>query len=93
MLSNNLKVDASDIDEAEDRVIAGPSKKDRQVSEHERKVVAYHEAGHTIVGLILSSARDVHKVTIVPRGRAGGYMISLPKEDQMLSSKDELKEQ
>ena len=61
--------------EAEDRVIAGPSKKDRQVSEHERKVVAYHEAGHTIVGLTLSSARDVHKVTIVPRGRAGGYMI------------------
>ena len=87
------KIDASDIDEAEDRVIAGPSKKDRQVSEHERKVVAYHEAGHTIVGLTLSSARDVHKVTIVPRGRAGGYMISLPKEDKMLSSKDELKEQ
>ena len=90
---SKTKIDASDIDEAEDRVIAGPSKKDRQVSEHERKVVAYHEAGHTIVGLILSSARDVHKVTIVPRGRAGGYMISLPKEDQMLSSKDELKEQ
>jgi len=90
---SKTRIDASDIDEAEDRVIAGPSKKDRQVSEHERKVVAYHEAGHTIVGLTLSSARDVHKVTIVPRGRAGGYMISLPKEDQMLSSKDELKEQ
>ena len=88
---SKTRIDASDIDEAEDRVIAGPSKKDRQVSEHERKVVAYHEAGHTIVGLTLSSARDVHKVTIVPRGRAGGYMISLPKEDQMLSSKDELK--
>ena len=88
-----LGTPADAIDEAEDRVIAGPSKKDRQVSEHERKVVAYHEAGHTIVGLTLSSARDVHKVTIVPRGRAGGYMISLPKEDQMLSSKDELKEQ
>ena len=90
---SKTRIDASDIDEAEDRVIAGPSKKDRQVSEHDRKVVAYHEAGHTIVGLTLSSARDVHKVTIVPRGRAGGYMISLPKEDQMLSSKDELKEQ
>ena len=90
---SKTRIDASDIDEAEDRVIAGPSKKDRQVSEHERKVVAYHEAGHTIVGLTLSSARDVHKVTIVPRGRAGGYMISLPKEDQMLSSKDELNEQ
>ena len=90
---SKTKIDASDIDEAEDRVIAGPSKKDRKVSERERKVVAYHEAGHTIVGLTLSSARDVHKVTIVPRGRAGGYMISLPKEDQMLLSKDELKEQ
>ncbi len=56
---SKTRIDASDIDEAEDRVIAGPSKKDRQVSEHERKVVAYHEAGHTIVGLTLSSARDV----------------------------------
>ncbi|MGT2926403.1 ATP-dependent zinc metalloprotease FtsH [Streptococcus cuniculipharyngis] len=90
---NKTKIDASDIDEAEDRVIAGPSKKDKKVSEKERQLVAYHEAGHTIVGLVLSSARDVHKVTIVPRGRAGGYMISLPKEDQMLHSKEEMKEQ
>ena len=51
-------------------------------------MVAYHEAGHTIVGLVLSNARVVHKVTIVPRGRAGGYMIALPKEDQMLLSKE-----
>ncbi|MFC5630187.1 MULTISPECIES: ATP-dependent zinc metalloprotease FtsH [Streptococcus] len=87
------KIDASDIDEAEDRVIAGPAKKDRQVSQRDREIVAYHEAGHTIVGLVLSDARDVHKVTIVPRGRAGGYMISLPKEDQMLLSKDNMKEQ
>lgn len=86
-------IDASDIDEAEDRVIAGPSKKDRKVSEQERKIVAYHEAGHTIVGLVLSNARVVHKVTIVPRGRAGGYMISLPKEDQMLFSKNDMKEE
>ncbi|MFC3932510.1 ATP-dependent zinc metalloprotease FtsH [Streptococcus dentapri] len=90
---NKTKIDASDIDEAEDRVIAGPAKKDKKISERERQIVAYHEAGHTIVGLVLSSARDVHKVTIVPRGRAGGYMISLPKEDQSLSSKDEMKEQ
>lgn len=87
------KIDASDIDEAEDRVIAGPAKKDKQVSKRDREIVAYHEAGHTIVGLVLSNARDVHKVTIVPRGRAGGYMISLPKEDQMLLSKDNMKEQ
>ena len=90
---NKSVIDASDIDEAEDRVIAGPSKKDKTVSQKEREMVAYHEAGHTIVGLVLSNARVVHKVTIVPRGRAGGYMIALPKEDQMLLSKEDMKEQ
>ncbi|HEL1584171.1 TPA: ATP-dependent zinc metalloprotease FtsH [Streptococcus suis] len=90
---NKKLIDASDIDEAEDRVIAGPSKKERQISAKEREIVAYHEAGHTIVGLVLSNAREVHKVTIVPRGRAGGYMIALPKEDQMLLSKEDMKEQ
>ena len=90
---NKTIIDASDIDEAEDRVIAGPSKKDKTVSQKERELVAYHEAGHTIVGLVLSNARVVHKVTIVPRGRAGGYMIALPKEDQMLLSKEDMKEQ
>ena len=90
---NKKVIDASDIDEAEDRVIAGPSMKDRTVSQKERELVAYHEAGHTIVGLVLSNARVVHKVTIVPRGRAGGYMIALPKEDQMLLSKEDMKEQ
>ena len=90
---NKSVIDASDIDEAEDRVIAGPSEKDKTVSQKEREMVAYHEAGHTIVGLVLSNARVVHKVTIVPRGRAGGYMIALPKEDQMLLSKEDMKEQ
>ncbi|SJZ64726.1 cell division protease FtsH [Pilibacter termitis] len=90
---NKLKIDASDIDEAEDRVIAGPAKKDRVISKKEREQVAYHEAGHTICGLVLSNARVVHKVTIVPRGRAGGYMIALPKEDQMLLSKEDMFEQ
>ena len=90
---NKSVIDASDIDEAEDRVIAGPSKKDKTVSQKERELLAYHEAGHTIVGLVLSNARVVHKVTIVPRGRAGGYMIALPKEDQMLLSKEDMKEQ
>lgn len=87
------EIDASDIDEAEDRVIAGPAKRDRVISKHERETVAYHEAGHTIVGLVLNEARVVHKVTIVPRGRAGGYAIMLPKEDRMLMSKKNLKEQ
>ncbi|KFN89501.1 cell division protein [Tetragenococcus muriaticus PMC-11-5] len=86
-------IDASDIDEAEDRVIAGPAKKDHVVNKREREMVAFHEAGHTIVGLVLSRARVVHKVTIIPRGRAGGYMIALPKEDQNLMTKDDLTEQ
>lgn len=90
---NKKIIDASDIDEAEDRVIAGPAKKDRVVNKHEREMVAYHEAGHTIVGLVLSRARIVHKVTIVPRGRAGGYMIALPKEDQNLLTKEDMFEQ
>ncbi|MGX7329395.1 ATP-dependent zinc metalloprotease FtsH [uncultured Enterococcus sp.] len=90
---NKKQIDASDIDEAEDRVIAGPAKKDRVISKREREMVAYHEAGHTIVGLVLSRARVVHKVTIIPRGRAGGYMIALPKEDQMLMTKEDMFEQ
>ncbi len=90
---NKKQVDAADLDEAEDRVIAGPAKHDRVVNKHERETVAYHEAGHTIVGLVLNDARVVHKVTIVPRGRAGGYAIMLPREDQMLMSKRDAKEQ
>ena len=90
---NKQEIDASDVDEAEDRVIAGPAKRDRVISKKERETVAFHEAGHTIVGLVLNDARVVHKVTIVPRGRAGGYAIMLPKEDQMLLSKKDLKEQ
>lgn len=90
---NKKQIDASDVDEAEDRVIAGPAKRDRVISKKERETVAFHEAGHTIVGLVLNDARVVHKVTIVPRGRAGGYAIMLPKEDQMLLSKKNLKDQ
>ena len=86
-------IDKLDVDEAHDRVIAGPAKKDRAISEKERKMVAFHEAGHTIVGMVLSDARVVHKVTIVPRGRAGGYAIMLPKEDRFLMTKKELFDQ
>lgn len=90
---NKTQIDAADLDEAEDRVIAGPAKHDRVESKQERRTVAYHEAGHTIVGLVLNDARFVHKVTIVPRGRAGGYAIMLPREDQMLMSKKNAEEQ
>lgn len=90
---NENEISAADVDEAEDRVIAGPAKRDRVVSPKERETVAYHEAGHTIVGMVLNDARVVHKVTIVPRGRAGGYAIMLPREDQMLMSKKNAEEQ
>ncbi|SFB95657.1 membrane protease FtsH catalytic subunit [Alkalibacterium subtropicum] len=90
---DSKQIEELDIDEAHDRVIAGPAKKDRVISDTERSMVAYHEAGHTIVGLVLSDARIVHKVTIVPRGRAGGYAIMLPKEDRFLMTKKELFEQ
>lgn len=90
---NKKVIDASDVDEAEDRVIAGPAKKDRVITEKERRTVAYHEAGHAIIGLVLSDSRVVRKVTIIPRGRAGGYAIMLPKNDQYLMSKKDLNEQ
>jgi len=88
--SNKKKVDMEDIDEATDRVIAGPAKKSRVISEKERRIVAFHEAGHTVIGLMLDNAEIVHKVTIVPRGQAGGYAVMLPKEDRFFMTKPEL---
>jgi len=84
------KIDMLDIDEATDRVIAGPAKKSRVISEKERKIVAFHEAGHTVIGLMLDEAEIVQKVTIVPRGQAGGYAVMLPKEDRYFMTKPEL---
>ncbi|PLT30841.1 ATP-dependent zinc metalloprotease FtsH [Peribacillus deserti] len=88
--TNKKKVDMSDIDEATDRVIAGPAKKSRVISEKERRIVAFHEAGHTVIGTVLDEAEMVHKVTIVPRGQAGGYAVMLPKEDRYFMTKPEL---
>ncbi|ARQ08030.1 ATP-dependent zinc metalloprotease FtsH [Macrococcoides canis] len=84
------KIDMRDIDEATDRVIAGPAKKSRVISEKERNIVAWHEAGHTIIGCVLDEAEMVHKVTIVPRGNAGGYAMMLPKQDRYFMTKPEL---
>ncbi|WP_078378372.1 ATP-dependent zinc metalloprotease FtsH [Sutcliffiella halmapala] len=84
------KIDMLDIDEAIDRVIAGPAKKSKVISKKERNIVAYHEAGHTIIGVVLDEADMVHKVTIVPRGQAGGYAVMLPKEDRYFMTKPEL---
>ncbi|ARD48471.1 ATP-dependent zinc metalloprotease FtsH [Sporosarcina sp. P33] len=87
---NKAKIDMSDIDEATDRVIAGPAKTNRVISQKERNIVAFHEAGHVVVGLMLDDAEIVHKVTIVPRGQAGGYAVMLPKEDRYFMTKPEL---
>ena len=84
------KIDMADIDEATDRVIAGPAKTNRVISKKERNIVAFHEAGHVVVGLMLDDAEIVHKVTIVPRGQAGGYAVMLPKEDRYFMTKPEL---
>jgi cell division protease FtsH len=87
---NKKKIDMLDLDEATDRVIAGPAKKSRVISKKERNIVAFHEAGHTVIGVVLDEAEMVHKVTIVPRGQAGGYAVMLPKEDRYFMTKPEL---
>lgn len=87
---NKKQINMAEVDEAIDRVIAGPAKKSRVVSEDERRLVAYHEAGHTIIGYYLRNAEMVHKVTIIPRGQAGGYTVMLPKEDRFFATKTDL---
>jgi len=87
---DQTKISMVDIDEAIDRVIAGPAKRSRVISEKERQIVAYHESGHTVIGMVLDDADTVHKVTIVPRGQAGGYAVMLPKEDRYIVTKPEL---
>ncbi len=79
-----------DIDEAVDRVMGGPAKKSSKYSEKERRLVAYHEAGHAVLGLTLEAANKVKKVTIVPRGQAGGYNLMTPKEETYFQTKTQL---
>ena len=87
---NKKEIGMAEIEEAIDRVIVGTQKKSRVISEREKKIVAYHEAGHTTIGYHLENADMVHKVTIIPRGRAGGYLMMLPKEDRYMMTKSEL---
>ena len=82
----------SEIDEATDRVIMGPAKVTKKYTDKEKKLVAYHEAGHAVVGLKLDGANDVQKITIIPRGQAGGYTMMTPKEETFTSTKQELLE-
>ncbi|NLZ62106.1 MAG: ATP-dependent zinc metalloprotease FtsH [Acholeplasmataceae bacterium] len=79
---NKKEIDMSHIDEAVDRVMMGPAKKSRVISKKERQIIAIHESGHAVIGLKLKSANIVHKVTIIPRGQAGGYNLMLPEEEQ-----------
>lgn len=88
--SGHQMITLSDVDEAIDRVIGGPAKRSRKYTEHERKLVAYHETGHAIIGLTLEDANQVQKVTIVPRGDAGGYNLMTPREETYFSTKKQL---
>jgi len=87
---NKDKIGTQQIDEAIDRVMMGPAKKSRTYDEHTKKLVAYHEAGHAIVGLNLPDGAIVQKVTIIPRGNAGGYNLITPRKEKILNSKREL---
>lgn len=84
------KIRHEDVDEAIDRVMMGPAKKSRVISETERNIVAHHESGHAVIGMVLDNATMVQKVTIIPRGQAGGYAMMVPKEDRLMPTKSEL---
>ena len=87
---NRTLISQTDMDEAIDRVMMGPAKKSRKYSPEEKKTVAYHEAGHAVIGIKLEDANVVQKVTIIPRGRAGGYNLMTPLEEKFLSTKSSL---
>ena len=84
------KIEMMELEEAIERVIAGPERKSHIMSDEEKRLTAYHEGGHTLVGMMLEHADPVHKVTIIPRGRAGGYTLMLPKEDRNYATRSEL---
>lgn len=90
---NKESITMSEIDEATDRVIAGPAKTSRKYTSKEKELVAYHESGHAVIGIKLKNADEVQKITIIPRGQAGGYTMSLPKEEKYFATKTELLEQ
>ena len=83
-------INMPEMEEAAERVIMGPERKSRVISDKEKRLTAYHEGGHTIVGMLLTHTDPVHKVTIIPRGRAGGYTLSLPKEDRYYATRSEM---
>ncbi len=90
---NGMKIRMDEIEEAITKVIAGPEKKSRVINEEERKLTAYHEAGHAVVAHVLPKTDPVHQITIIPRGRAGGFTMILPKEDKYYGTKETMREQ
>ena len=87
---NKKVINMPEMEEAAERVIMGPERKSRVISDKEKRLTAYHEGGHTVVGMLLDNTDPVHKVTIIPRGRAGGYTLSLPKEDRYYATRSEM---
>ena len=87
---NKKKISMFEIEQAVERVIAGPEKKSRVISEREKRVIAYHESGHALLAYVLPNTDPVYKISIISRGRALGYTITLPEEDRFLRSKSEL---
>ena len=90
---NKKRIEMPELEEASERVVAGPERKSKVISDRERKLTAYHEAGHALIGMLLPNADPVHKVSIIPRGRAGGYTLMLPKEDRYYATRSELLDQ
>ena len=90
---NKKQITMSEIDEATDRVLMGPAKTSHKYTEEDRKLVAYHEAGHAVIGIKLQGASDVQKVTIIPRGQAGGYNMMVPSVEKLCSTKSDLLEE
>lgn len=87
---NKKIINMPEMEEAAERVIMGPERKSRVISDKEKRLTAYHEGGHTVIGVLLPNTDPVHKVTIIPRGRAGGYTLSLPVEDKYYATKSEM---
>ncbi|WP_031586322.1 ATP-dependent zinc metalloprotease FtsH [Selenomonas bovis] len=87
---NKHQIGMTELEESIERVMAGPERKSHIMSDEEKRLTAYHEGGHTLVGMMLEHADPVHKVTIIPRGRAGGYTLMLPKEDRNYATRSEL---
>ena len=87
---NKKSIFMSELEDSIERVMAGPERKSKVMSDKEKRLTAYHEGGHTLVGMLLPNADPVHKVTIIPRGRAGGYTLMLPKEDRSYATRSEL---